>query len=94
MRDGVLSNLHVAFSRDQAAKDYVQHHVERQGAALWALLQAGAYLYVCGDAKHMAKDVHKAVIGVVQAGKGCSGTQAEAYVKEVTDAGRYQRDVW
>ncbi|KXZ55264.1 hypothetical protein GPECTOR_3g401 [Gonium pectorale] len=91
---GVLSNLHIAFSRDQSSKDYVQHHVERQAAALWPLIEAGAHLYVCGDAKHMAKDVHKAFIALIQASKGVSGTQAEAVIKELTDGGRYQRDVW
>ncbi|PNH07830.1 NADPH--cytochrome P450 reductase 1 [Tetrabaena socialis] len=92
---GVLSDLHVAYSRDTAAKDYVQHHVERTAAALWPLIdEGGAHLYVCGDAKHMAKDVHKAFIALVQGGRGCSGTQAEGVVKELTDAGRYQRDVW
>lgn len=54
----------------------------------------GAHLYVCGDAKYMAKDVHKAFVALVEKGKGCSGTQAEMFVKELTDAGRYQRDVW
>ncbi|GLI60603.1 hypothetical protein VaNZ11_002776 [Volvox africanus] len=92
---GVLSHLHLAFSRDQSGKDYVQHHVERQAALLWPLIsEGGAHLYVCGDAKNMAKDVHKAFIGLVQAAKGCTGTQAEAAVKELSDSGRYQRDVW
>ncbi|GLC59569.1 hypothetical protein PLESTB_001501400 [Pleodorina starrii] len=92
---GVLSHLHLAFSRDQATKDYVQHHVEAQAGALWPLIDAaGAHLYVCGDAKNMAKDVHKAFIALVQAGKGCAGTAAEAVVKELSDSGRYQRDVW
>ncbi|KAG2496114.1 hypothetical protein HYH03_005717 [Edaphochlamys debaryana] len=91
---GVLSDLHLAFSREASAKDYVQHHIERRGADLWALLERGAHLYVCGDAKHMAKDVHRAIIALVQAGRGCSGTEAEGFVKELTDSGRYQRDVW
>ncbi|PNW88663.1 hypothetical protein CHLRE_01g039350v5 [Chlamydomonas reinhardtii] len=93
--DGVLSNLHVAFSRDQSSKDYVQHHIGREAAALWPIIgEQGAHLYVCGDAKYMAKDVHKAFVALVEKGKGCSGTQAEMFVKELTDAGRYQRDVW
>ena len=56
-RSGALSALHVAFSRDGASKDYVQHHIAREGAALWPLLAppAHGYVYVCGDAKHMAK---------------------------------------
>ena len=73
----------------------MQHHIERQGAEIWKLLsEHKAVFYVCGDAKAMARDVNKALIGLVQAGKGCNGTQAEAFVKELTDSGRYQRDVW
>jgi len=82
-------------SRDGPEKDYVQHHMERHGEQLWRLLSdQRAFLYVCGDAKSMAKDVHRALVGLVQAGKGCNGTQAEAYVKQLQDTGRYQRDVW
>jgi NADPH-ferrihemoprotein reductase len=68
--------------------------MEREAKALWPLLEGGAYLYVCGDAKNMAKDVHRALISLVQKGKKCSGTAAEAWVKAMQDAGRYQRDVW
>ena len=94
-----LTSLHVAFSRDTpngGAKVYVQHHLEREGqAALWPMLSAqGAHMYVCGDAKHMAKDVHRALLAIVQAGKGCTGSEAEAFVAEMHEAGRYQRDVW
>jgi NADPH-ferrihemoprotein reductase len=91
---GVLSNLHLAFSREGTSKDYVQHHIEKRGEALWTLLSQGAYLYVCGDAKHMAREVQKALVQVVRVQKPCTGTKAEALVKEFTDAGRIQRDVW
>lgn len=66
-------------------------------AADWSLAARplqGAHLYVCGDAKHMAKDVHRALVELVAASKQCSGTQAETYVKQLQDAGRYLRDVW
>ncbi len=71
--------------------------MERRASDLWRLLsEQGAYIYVCGDAKAMAKDVHRALLALVQAGKGpgCTGGQAEAFVKDLQDKGRYQRDVW
>jgi NADPH-ferrihemoprotein reductase len=92
---GSLAHLHVAFSRDQAGKDYVQHHLEAQADAVWEVLEARrGHLYVCGDAKHMARDVHRALVAIAQAKDGCSGAQAEAWAKALTDGGRYQRDVW
>ena len=95
VKSGAITSLHVAFSRDGPQKDYVQHHIERAGKDLWQLISKdGAYLYVCGDAKNMAKDVHRTLLSLVQASKECSGTQAEAFVKEMQDRGRYQRDVW
>ena len=92
---GALGKLHVAFSREGASKDYVQHHLKREGARVWELLrQPGACLYVCGDAKAMAKDVHRALIDLVAEHGGMAGTKAEAWVKDFTDKGRYMRDVW
>lgn len=92
---GALGKLHVAFSREGPAKDYVQHHLKREGAKVWELLKRpGACLYVCGDAKAMAKDVHRALIELVAEHGGMTGNQAEAWVKDFTDKGRYMRDVW
>ena len=61
---------------------------------MWALLERGGCVYVCGDAKHMARDVHRALIELIQRRAGCGGTQAEARLKQLADTGRYQRDVW
>ncbi|KIZ02441.1 NADPH-cytochrome P450 reductase [Monoraphidium neglectum] len=92
---GALGSLHVAFSREGSTKDYVQHHLAREGARVWELLRKpGACFYVCGDAKAMAKDVHRALIEVVSRHGAMSGTKAEMWVKEFTDSGRYMRDVW
>ncbi len=60
LKNGDLSRIDVAFSRDQAHKIYVQHRIKEQGQALWQWLQNGAHLYICGDAERMAKDVHQA----------------------------------
>lgn len=95
VESGALGQLHVAFSRDGPSKDYVQHHIAREGARVWELLRKpGACFYVCGDAKAMAKDVHRALIEVVSKHGAMSGTKAEMWVKEFTDSGRYMRDVW
>lgn len=83
---GALTALHVAFSRATAKKDYVQHHMLKDGGAgLRAALGAkGAAVYVCGDAKRMAKDVHAALCEAL----------GEAAVRRLADEGRYHKDVW
>jgi len=93
-REGAVTDLHVAFSRLNTRKDYVQHHMLSHAAALFAALQAGAVLYVCGDAKHMAKDVHRALLEVVGTEGSLASAQAEAYVKALQTSGRYLQDVW
>ena len=59
VRKGVLSQLNCAWSRDQANKVYVQDLMYQHALGIWRWLEAGAYIYICGDAKRMAKDVHK-----------------------------------
>lgn len=93
VRSNVLTKLFVAFSRDQSTKDYVQHHLVKNSAEVWELLQSG-HVYVCGDAKHMAKDVQRALVAVVQTGLGCNESQAERYLMDMQHHGRYSRDVW
>ena len=95
-RKGVLTKLDTAFSRDQAEKIYVQDRMHENGAELWKWLQEGAYLYVCGDAKRMAKDVHQTLITIAQEQGGLSPEAAMAYI-EVTLAKtekRYLKDVY
>ncbi|KAI8468314.1 MAG: NADPH-cytochrome P450 reductase [Monoraphidium minutum] len=95
LESGALGALHVAFSRAGPSKDYVQHRLAAEGAAVWGLLRRpGACLYVCGDARHMAKDVHRALLELVQAHGKMGAAGAEAWVKELTASGRYMRDVW
>jgi sulfite reductase (NADPH) flavoprotein alpha-component len=92
--DGVLTRLDTAFSRDQLDKIYVQDRMRENAAELWAWIREGAYFYVCGDAKRMAKDVDVALHDVI-AGQGNMDPQAAAeYVKLMKKEKRYQRDVY
>jgi sulfite reductase (NADPH) flavoprotein alpha-component len=93
---GQLHKLSTAFSRDQADKIYVQHRMEEEGAELWNWLQNGAYFYVCGDAKRMAKDVHAALLQIAARHGGKTPEEAEEWVS-VTFAKtekRYLKDVY
>lgn len=94
LANGTLTNLHVAFSRDTDEKIYVQHRMHEQAAELYAWLEKGAYLYVCGDEKNMAKDVEKALIDIVAQQGNQSLEQATAYVKQLQQNERYLRDVY
>ena len=91
---GVLERHDVAFSRDQAIKVYVQDRIREQSDELFAWLERGAHVYVCGDAKHMAPDVHEALLGAIAQGLGGDSEAAEAYLRELKKANRYQRDVY
>lgn len=94
LKDGVLTKLDVAFSRDQPEKVYVQDRMLQQAAELYRWLQQGAHFYVCGDANRMANDVHQALISVVEKQAGISHEAAEAYVEDLKKNKRYQRDVY
>ena len=91
---GQVSRLDLAWSRDQAAKVYVQDKMRANAAELWAWLQGGASFYVCGDAKRMAKDVDVALHEIVAQQGGMSPEQAAEYVKQLKKDKRYQRDVY
>ncbi|KGK21418.1 sulfite reductase subunit alpha [Vibrio navarrensis] len=94
LKSGILTRLDVAFSRDQHEKVYVQHRVLEQAEQVWQWLQDGAYVYICGDATRMAKDVHEALLVVAQQQGGLTREQAEEYFNELRKAKRYQRDVY
>jgi sulfite reductase (NADPH) flavoprotein alpha-component len=93
-KDGLLTHLHTAFSRDQHKKVYVQDRMQENAAELYAWLERGAYFYVCGDASRMAKDVELALLDCIA--KGSNGTleHATEYLAEMKKAKRYQRDVY
>lgn len=86
--------LDCAFSRDQADKVYVQHKMLEKSGKLWEWLQEGAYLFVCGDASRMAKDVEKILQAIVEREGGYSPENAKAYLKDLKKSNRYQRDVY
>jgi sulfite reductase (NADPH) flavoprotein alpha-component len=89
-----LTHLHTAFSRDQEEKIYVQHRMLEHAAELWAWFQEGAYFYVCGDAKRMAKDVDAALHQVAQKAGSLSVEASIEFVDSLRQQKRYQRDVY
>lgn len=91
---GVLNRIDLAFSRDRAEKIYVQQRMRENGRELFAWLKDGAHLYVCGDAQHMANDVHQALLEVLSEHGGYSIERAAEEVLELQRARRYQRDVY
>ena len=94
LKNGDLSRIDVAFSRDQPHKVYVQHKLAEHSADIWNWLQGGAHFYVCGDASRMAKDVHEALLDIVATEGKMSHQEAEDYVNNLKKDKRYQRDVY
>ncbi|WP_086981601.1 assimilatory sulfite reductase (NADPH) flavoprotein subunit [Vibrio aphrogenes] len=94
LKSGILTKMDVAFSRDQAEKVYVQDRILENAAEVWQWLQQGAYIYICGDANRMAKDVHNALIQVVKEQGQLGQEQAEEFINDLRKAKRYQRDVY
>ena len=95
-RQGKVHRLDLAFSRDQSYRIYVQHRMMEAAKELWSWLQRGAYFYVCGDARHMAKDVHQALIDIAEKEGGLSAEAAAEYVGVtlMKTEKRYLRDVY
>ena len=94
LKSGVVDRIDVAFSRDQAEKVYVQHRLLEHAAEVWQWLQDGAHIYVCGDATRMAKDVHDALVTIIEQQGKQSHEQAEQYLSELRKSKRYQKDVY
>lgn len=94
IKEGVLTKMDVAFSRDTEEKVYVQHRMLEQSKELYAWLQEGAYVYICGDAENMARDVHHALVEIIQNEGSMSREKAEYYLADMQQEKRYQRDVY
>jgi sulfite reductase (NADPH) flavoprotein alpha-component len=93
-KDGMLTKLSTAFSRDTPQKEYVQHKMLENSKEMFEWLEKGAYFYVCGDKQYMAKDVHQTLIEIIQKEGQMTTEEAEAYLKSMQDQGRYKRDVY
>ncbi|MEG8304275.1 MULTISPECIES: assimilatory sulfite reductase (NADPH) flavoprotein subunit [Bacillus] len=94
LKDGVLTKMDVAFSRDTEEKVYVQHRMLEQSAELFEWLQEGAAVYICGDEKHMAHDVHNTLLDIIEKEGNMTREKAEVYLADMQQQKRYQRDVY
>src|SRR6266478_382275 len=91
---GLLTRLSLAWSRDGAKKFYVQDRMREVGREVWTWLAEGANIYVCGDAKRMAKDVERALVDIVAQFGARSTDEAVSFVAELKKKGRFQQDVY
>ncbi|CAI9387475.1 MULTISPECIES: NADPH-dependent assimilatory sulfite reductase flavoprotein subunit [Citrobacter] len=94
VKEGVLSRIDLAWSRDQKEKVYVQDKLREQGAELWRWINDGAHIYVCGDANRMAKDVELALLEVIAEFGAMDAESADEFLSELRVERRYQRDVY
>ncbi|WP_273873323.1 NADPH-dependent assimilatory sulfite reductase flavoprotein subunit [Serratia ureilytica] len=94
VKDGLLTRIDLAWSRDQQHKIYVQDKLREQGAEVWRWIQEGAHIYVCGDANRMAKDVEHTLLELVAEHGGMDTEQADEFLSELRLERRYQRDVY
>jgi sulfite reductase (NADPH) flavoprotein alpha-component len=94
VKTGVLTYIDTAFSRDQKEKVYVQHKMEKHSAELYHWLESGAHLYICGAREPMSVDVETTLLGIIRQEGAKSAAQAELYLAELRDSGRFVKDVY
>lgn len=94
LKMGVLTRMDIAFSRDTEEKVYVQHRMLEKKQELYKWLREGAYLYICGDEKHMAHDVHTTLLMILEEEGGMTSEEANEYLTQLLREKRYQRDVY
>ncbi|OCA54963.1 NADPH-dependent assimilatory sulfite reductase flavoprotein subunit [Photorhabdus namnaonensis] len=94
VKEGLLTRIDLAWSRDQQHKVYVQDKLREQGEDVWRWIKEGAHLYVCGDANRMAKDVEHALLDIISEHGGMDSEQADEFLSELRLERRYQRDVY
>lgn len=94
LRQGALTRMDVAFSRDTSRKVYVQHRLLEHAAEVYRWLEQGAYIYVCGEEQNMAPDVERALTEIIMRQGGTDPDAAAAYLAEMRTSRRYQRDVY
>jgi len=94
VKQGLLTRIDLAWSRDQAEKVYVQDKLREQGEEVWRWIQQGAHIYVCGDATRMAKDVEETLLAIIAQYGGMDNESADEYLSDLRIARRYQRDVY
>lgn len=94
VKEGLLTNISLAWSRDQAQKVYVQDKLREQGEEVWHWIEEGAHIYVCGDANHMARDVEQALLEIISQYGNMDSESADEFLSELRVERRYQRDVY
>lgn len=94
VKDGLLTHISLAWSRDQAQKVYVQDKLREEGEQVWRWIEDGAHIYVCGDANHMARDVEQALLDIISQYGNMDNESADEFLSELRVERRYQRDVY
>lgn len=94
VKEGLLTKIDLAWSRDQAEKIYVQDRMREKSAEVWSWIKQGAHIYVCGDANRMARDVEKTLIAIIAENGGMHLEQADEFLSNMRIERRYQRDVY